>query len=58
MKGETDLTRILKTLKPKHIAGDYVFCVVKDLTTFNLSDIVFFFREDEGTTLFLKKNCR
>ena len=55
MSGETDLAKILKTLKPKHIAGDYVFSVVNDLNKFNLNDIIFFFREEEGTTVVLKK---
>ncbi|HMG90170.1 MAG TPA: ACT domain-containing protein [Chryseolinea sp.] len=55
MNGETDLAKILKTLKPKHIAGDYVFCAVDDLTRLNLNDIVFFFREKEGITIVLKK---
>jgi hypothetical protein len=55
MNGETDLAKILKTLKPKHITGDYVFCVVNDLNKFNLNDIIFFFREEEGTTVVLKK---
>lgn len=55
MIGETDLAKILKTLKPKHNAGDYVFCVVNDVNKFNLSEIIFFFREEEGTTVVLKK---
>jgi hypothetical protein len=56
MIGETDLAKILKTLKPKHNAGDYVFCVVNDLNTFNLNEIIFFFREEEGTTVILRKD--
>jgi hypothetical protein len=55
MTGETDLPKILKTLKPKHNAGDYVFCVVSDLNKFDLNEIIFFFREEEGTTVVLKK---
>jgi uncharacterized protein len=55
MNGETDLAKILKTLKPKHIAGDYVFCVVEDLKRFNLDDVAFFFREEERITVVLKK---
>jgi hypothetical protein len=56
MIGETDLAKILKTLKPKHNAGDHVFCVVNDLNTFNLNEIIFFFREEEGTTVILRKD--
>jgi uncharacterized protein len=55
MNGETDLAKILKTLKPKHIAGEYVFCVVSDLNKLNLDHIMFFFREEEGITVVLKK---
>jgi hypothetical protein len=55
MIGETDLIKILSTLKPKHTDGDYVFCVVNDLNTLNLNEIIFFFREEEGTTVVLKK---
>ena len=55
MIGETDLAKILKTLKPKHNAGDYVFCVVDDVNKFKLNEIIFLFREDEGTTVVLKK---
>ena len=55
MTGETDLAKILKTLKPKHIAGDYVFCVANELNNFQLNDIIFFFREEEGMTVVLKK---
>jgi hypothetical protein len=55
MNGETDLVKILKTLQPKHNAGDYVFCVVNDLNKLNLTEIIFFFREEEGTTVVLKK---
>jgi uncharacterized protein len=55
MIGETDLAKILKTLKPKQNVGDYVFCVVNDLDKFNLTEIIFFFREEEGITVVLKK---
>jgi len=55
MNGETDLAKILRTLKPKHIAGDYVYCVVNDLSILNLNDVIFFFREEEGITVVLKK---
>jgi hypothetical protein len=55
MNGETDLKKILNTLKPKHNAGDYVFCVIKDLTKVNMNDVVLFFREEEGDTIVIKK---
>ncbi|HEX6891037.1 MAG TPA: ACT domain-containing protein [Chryseolinea sp.] len=55
MNGETDLTKILKTLKPRQVTGDYVFCIAQDLTKLNFNDIVFFFREEEGITVVVKK---
>lgn len=53
--GETDLRELLKTLKPKLNVGDFVFCVVDDLTTINLNDIIMLFREGEGNTIIIKK---
>jgi hypothetical protein len=53
--GQTDLKELLKKLKPKHIPGDYVFCVVQDLRGINIDDVVMVFKENEGTTIILKK---
>jgi len=53
--GETDLKEILKSLKPTHHRGDYVFCVVDNLEKFNLNDLILFFREGEGITVIIKK---
>ncbi len=55
MPGETDLDKLLKTMKPIHNAGDYVFCVLNDLSLVNLMDIIFIFREKEGNTIVIKK---
>jgi len=55
MTGEKNLNKLLKTMKPKHNVGDYVFCTVNDLNTVNLSDTILLFREQEGTTLVIKK---
>ena len=55
MTGETDLTKLLRTLKPKHNRGDFVFCVVKDLTKINIHDAILLFRENEGYTIIIKK---
>lgn len=55
MKGEKDLNILLKSMKPKHNIGDYVFCVVNDLTKINIDDIILFFKEKEGTTIIIKK---
>jgi hypothetical protein len=55
MAGEKDLDILLKTMKPMHTVGDYVFCVADDLTKINLEDIVLLFKEQEGTTVIIKK---
>ena len=55
MKGENDLNTLLRTMKPKHNIGDYVFCVVNDMTKINTDDIILFFKEQEGNTIIIKK---
>jgi uncharacterized protein len=56
MPGEKNLDKLLKTMKPALNAGDYVFCTVQDLTSFNLNEIVSFFREEEGITIIVKQS--
>jgi uncharacterized protein len=55
MSGEKDLDRLLKTMKPQHNAGDYVFCVANDLTQFKMSDVLLLFKEHEANTIIIKK---
>jgi hypothetical protein len=55
MKGEKNLNTLLKTMKPRHNIGDYVFCVVNDLTTVTIDDAVLLFKEQEGNTIVIKK---
>jgi hypothetical protein len=55
MEGEKNLEKLLQTMKPSHNEGDYVFCVVKDVTALNNSDIVMLFRESEAFTVIIKK---
>lgn len=54
-KGETDLRTMLKSLKPKLNVGDFVFCVIHDLTKINPEDIIMMFREEKGNTIIIKK---
>lgn len=54
-KGETNLIELLKTLKPKHNQGDFVFCVVDDMNKIDPNDIIMFFREGEGNTIIIRK---
>ena len=55
MVGEKDLEKLLKTMKPKHIAGDYVFCVIDAIDAVDLDKIIMLFKEDEGITIIIKK---
>jgi len=55
MSGETDLSILLRTLKPILNPGDYAFCVVKDLSPEYVRNAIMTFKEGEGTTLILKK---
>lgn len=55
--GETDLTKLLKTLKPKHNSGEYVFCVVDDLLKVKSSDVIMSFQEQEGFTIIIRREA-
>jgi uncharacterized protein len=55
MTGETDLATLLKTAKPEHNVGDYVFCRVADAGVFPLDEVVMVFKEAEGVTLIVRK---
>lgn len=55
ISGETYLNQLLKTLKPLHNRGNYVFCEVNDLTGIDLAEIVMTFREGEAITIIIKK---
>jgi uncharacterized protein len=53
MVGETNLQVLLKTIKPFHNEGDYVFCTTTNKV--NIEDIVMLLKEKEGSTIILKK---
>jgi len=55
MSGEKNLKALLKSMKPKHNFGEFVFCNIGNLEALQLSQIVMTFKEEEGTTLILKK---
>ncbi|MDW8851911.1 ACT domain-containing protein [Flavobacterium sp. MMLR14_040] len=55
MSGEKDLQQLLKSMKPEHNSGDYVFCKVENLENINLNEVEMFFREKEAITVILKK---
>jgi len=53
MTGETNLAQLLRTMKPELQPGSYVFCTVASLENLALTDIIYFFREQEGLTIIL-----
>lgn len=55
MTGETDLSKILKSIRPKLNAGEFVFCVTNDLAKINPAEIISTFREEEGVTIVIRK---
>jgi hypothetical protein len=57
MSGETDLSVLLKTLKPELNEGIYSFHTAKSLRASNipLEDVLMFFREKESMTLILSE---
>lgn len=55
MAGEKNLQQLLKTLQPQHNIGDYVFCIIKDIGTIDLNEVVLLFKEAEGHTIIIKK---
>lgn len=55
MSGESDLNTLLKTMKPRLNAGDFVFCSVNDLALVDLNEIILFFKEDESITIIIKR---
>ncbi|QRM88273.1 ACT domain-containing protein [Lacinutrix sp. WUR7] len=55
MNGETNLDTLLKSMKPKHNIGEYVFCKTDNLEQINWSQVVMTFKEEESTTIIAKK---
>jgi hypothetical protein len=55
MTGETNLAILLKSAKPEHNVGEYVFCRVADAGGFAVDEVVMVFKEAEGVTLIVRK---
>ncbi|OBX18202.1 MULTISPECIES: ACT domain-containing protein [Bizionia] len=55
MSGEKNLETLLKSMKPKHNVGEFVFCKTDNLDEINLSQIIMTFKEAESITLITKK---
>ena len=45
MSGEKNLAALLKSMKPKHNLGEFVFCKTTHLEQINLSQIIMTFKE-------------
>ena len=56
MSGEKNLTTLIKEMKPFVNEGEYVFTTVKNISNINQDTIIGQFKEQEGTTLILKKS--
>lgn len=56
MPGETNLSVLLKSMKPILHDKEYIFCSVSHQNTSHL-DPICVFREDEGITLVLTREC-
>ncbi|MBW4461314.1 MAG: ACT domain-containing protein [Nodosilinea sp. WJT8-NPBG4] len=54
MDGETNLTKLLSSMRPILREGEYVFCTLPALGSLDL-DPVGFFKEEEGLTLILAR---
>ena len=55
MPGETDLSILLKNIKPELHQGDYVFCSVGDINMIDIKQVIGTFAEKEGTTVVLSR---
>ncbi|MBC5842435.1 ACT domain-containing protein [Flavobacterium sp. F-380] len=55
MSGEKNLEILLKKMKPKLNAGEFVFCEVKNLEEISLKNILMSFREEESITIIIEK---
>ncbi|CAN5595745.1 ACT domain-containing protein [soil metagenome] len=55
MSGEKDLAKLLKTLKPVHVPGDYVFCTVPSVESLDIHEIVCYCKAAEGLSIVVTK---
>ena len=57
MRGETNLSLLLKSIQPILREGEYVFCSIDHQNLpFFMADAIGIFQEEEGTTLILSRN--
>jgi uncharacterized protein len=53
--GETNLSKILKTLSPELNPGEYIFHSTNDLAQFDQKDLIGLFKEKEGVTVIISR---
>jgi uncharacterized protein len=53
--GETNLSKILKTLSPELNPGEYIFHSTNDLAQFDQKDVIGLFKEKEGVTVIISR---
>ncbi|SOE23820.1 hypothetical protein SAMN06298216_4200 [Spirosomataceae bacterium TFI 002] len=56
MKGEKELKVLLKSMKPKHNLGEFVFCKTENLDQINLSQVIMTFKEEESITIIMERD--
>ncbi len=56
MSGATNLTQLLKTIRPILNEGEYVFCTIPPQEIIDQSVIIGSFKEKEGLTIILSKD--
>lgn len=50
MRGETNLAALVKGLKPRLNAGEWVFCLVDSTKDLDVKELIAYFKESEGLT--------
>jgi uncharacterized protein len=56
MKGETNLSVLIKNMHPIVNEGEYVFCSLPHNKVLNFDKILFYFKEKEGLTIVMRKS--
>ena len=56
MPGETDITKLLRGMKPKLNEGEFVFCTLPSLSTADALNPLCMFQEEEGTTFIIPRS--
>lgn len=57
MTGETELGSLLRSMKPKHVPGEYVFCSVDESDEKLAEPPLLVYREEEGLTVVISREA-